>query len=485
MKLDLKWLLYIPIIFLFFPAFYCSIGGSFYTIFYFVLFAALVFCIISNPNSFIQKMSNLIKITPFKWFVILLLFIIFNSIFLSFIGVTTTSQSVKAIMVQLILGIIPVFVYFTYIIERYISFEEFLNKFLLLFWFFLVVGFICYIGQLFDINIINNIFDFFANVRIMQTNTNGTFGQASDYFAYGLPRLDNLCDEPSAYAQFLFLFLPLVYFYGTSDFELCKNKILNKFITKTMIPFTWLSIILTFSPIYLILCLILTGIYYFKEIYSLIKKYFVIICMVFLLFIITVLNIDFSETYISRIINVISNVKSFDDFILIEPSLATRFCSYINTFCVFLKYPIFGVGIGNIANKMYVQYLHSPVSLTPEIINLSRIYIASLGRIHMNYGYIYVFLAENGIFAFLLLAIYYIKLFGNLINIQKIKNDCIGNLQQYAKTIIMSIIGIVILSFYNLPFTKSYVYLIFGIAIIYIYKVKTIILESINNDEKK
>ena len=77
--------------------------------------------------------------------------------------------------------------------------------------------------MLLNIEIINNIFDFFANARIIAFEKQGFFQQASGYFAFGLPRLDNLAEEPSFYAQFLFIFLPFIYGIASLKSQIYNN----------------------------------------------------------------------------------------------------------------------------------------------------------------------------------------------------------------------------------------------------------------------
>lgn len=470
MNINLKSFLYLPIILLFFQAFYFPLCGKSFAVFYLFLHLGLILCFI-NYKDFIRKMAYMMKNTPFKWFVILIIYMICNTLFLVLIGFAPFAQSVYTILIQLILGIIPVTLYFLYIIDKYISFDKFMQFFIITLWSILILGFVAYIGQFFDIKLINSFFDICANERLIRSASQGlNLDMASNYFAYGLPRLDNLCDEPSAYARTLFILLPFVYAFADTKIQIADNKLLDITIKKTLIPFTWLSILLTFSPIYLILCFLITFIYYFKEILYNLKKYIAIICLIVLAGIFILSCIDLSETYLSRIINVLTRIHSFDDFILVEPSLATRICSFINSFCVFLQHPITGVGLGNLATFqiIYNQYLHSPVSLTYEIITRTNIAMLNGGVPFVNIGFIYAFLAENGIIAATILYWFFIKLIHFLNVIVKNNND--NKIYTYQKSLKYSLIAILIISFYNSYYTLNLVYFVAALALSFLYR---------------
>lgn len=478
MKINVKPILYLPLIFFFLPAFAFYIPGidGVYLFFYISLYLSFVVFLLKDKVKFINTIIDIIKKTPLKYLILTFVLIIINTLFLSLISICSFGASVKNIILRLLLAIIPVILFYCYTLCKYISIKKFIKVFLLLFWISLIIGFVAYIGQFFKIEFINNIFDFFANQRILAEKYGDiSFGTLSNYEDFGMPRLDNLHQEPSHYAQFLFLFLPFVYSFGSSKLKIFKNIFFNALIKKTLIPFTWISLILTFSPIFLLFGFLITIIYYHEKILYIIKRYY--ICLLVLIFTILFLTykIDLSETYLSRIINVLTNINTFDDFILVEPSLATRIVSYINCFCLFLKNFFTGIGIGNIANLIDEQYLTSPVSLTPEIISKNSMLIKT-SKGFFTTGFIYAYLAENGIVITTVLIMFYYKLLKKInYFINQYKKRLLFE-ESYLKFMKHTFIALLINSFYNLSLSSIYLFFIISLIIshTYIYENKRI-----------
>lgn len=472
MKFNIKWLLYLPILFFFLPGFSFYLPGlkGIYKFFYISLYFSIVIIFIMDRKYFINKLISVCKKTPLIYFVVFLLFIALNSLILSLFGITTISQTIRSITIQIILCILPTIIYFIYIIKKHLGLVRFIKIFMFLFWLNLILGFIAYIGRWFDISVINGLFDFFNNARILDMLHQGTAEQTSEMYFLG-KRLCGLFEEPGYLGQFLFIFLPFVYTFSGTKVKLYNNNIFNKIFKITLVPLTWTNIILTLSPITLVFAGIISFIYYFKQILNLIKKYYIVIIVLISLIIAIVIKIDFSETYIARIINVITNIHSFEEFILIEPSLATRVASYINEFQIFLHHPFTGIGIGNLRNLMYAQFLNSPVALTPEIIGRTNLNIQMGGGASFISGFTYALLAENGIFAYSIFVCFYVKTF---YFINKFKNTSNNYFFEYLifKSLFYTMFCLFILSFYNLNLLSQYLHLIIVISVISIYSLK-------------
>ena len=476
MKFNIKWLLYLPILFFFLPGFSFYLPGlkGIYKFFYISLYFSFVVIFIFDKKYFINKLINICKKTPLIYFVVFLLFIALNSLLLSLFGITTISQTIRSIIMQIILCILPTIIYFIYIVKKYIGLKKFIKIFMFLFWINLVLGLIAYFGRWFEITIINSIFDFLNNARTLEIQILGAAAGQTPEISFQLEkRLCGLFEEPGYLGQFLFIFLPFVYTFSGTKVKLYNNNIFNKIFKITLVPLTWINIILTLSPITLVFAGIISFIYYFQQILNLIKKYYIVITVLIYLIIAIVKKIDFSETYIARIINIIINIHSFEDFILIEPSLATRVASYINEFQIFLHHPFTGVGIGNLKNYMYAQFLNSPVPLTPEIITKTKLIIQMGGGAMFNIGFMYALLAENGIFAYSILVCFYIKIF---YFINKFKNKANKYSYEYLifKSLHYTMFCLLILSFYNLNFISQYLHLLIAISVISIYEFKII-----------
>jgi len=163
-------ILILPIILFFLPAWGILVPGlnTVYTMLYPILYIALLACIIIDKQTFFSRILSLINQKMVKVFFIILLFIALNSILLSLFGITTIFQSLRSIIVQLILGATLFVFYYLYVIDKHISYKNFIYLFLLLLWIDLIIGIICFCSELLNIEIINNIFNVFANSRILK-----------------------------------------------------------------------------------------------------------------------------------------------------------------------------------------------------------------------------------------------------------------------------------------------------------------------------
>ena len=417
-KINLNKIIYLPLIFFFLPAFGFVLFSWTYTFFFVVLYIVLFIILILDYKHIYSKLKNVIKITPLKILLIMLALIVNNSIFLSILGITTFKLTMIYVVKHYLLCIFPIIIYFVYIIDKYINNRVFFKSFIFIYWVVLNIGFLAYIGQLLDLDVINNIFDFFANTRLLRGQILNYSSEVvlSNFKAFGIPRLDNLYEEPSHYAQLLFLIMPLSYSFVKIKNKVFKNRCLDIIIKKTIVLYTWISLILTQSPIYLVFAIIISVLYFFNQIIFYIKKnYYIVFFLIGLLYVI-IINNTFENSYIYRIINVLTTIRSFDDFIAIEASLATRVVCYINAFMVFVKHPLFGVGLGNLTspNILYQQYLKSPVSLTPEIEYNLQYIMPYTNKAFLNKNFIYIFCAENGILIFCLLIYFCFTIFKNL-----------------------------------------------------------------------
>lgn len=485
-KINVKHLIYLPIIFFFLPAFafYFPLTKGVYLFFYISIYINLFVIILIKRNNFIKMVSSIFRKTPLKIFILCVLCMILDSIYLSFIGYTTIPKILVAICLKFVLCIFPILIFFTLLLTRMISYKKFLNIFVLLYWWIvLVFGYITYFADFFDINCINTFIDFFANARILEHQfLTRTYLQDGHYFANGIPRLDGLFTEPAFYARFVFLFLPVAYIYGTKKLKITKNKILNKIIQKTIIPFSLISIILTQSPIYFILTLILISIIYFKKIIYIIKKHYLLVfillgCFSFLLYI-NVSNL--SNTYFSRIINVLNNIHNFEDFILVEPSLGSRIVCFYNAFLLFIKHPFTGVGMGNINVHMLNQMTNSPIILTYEIQENIKYAISSKNKFGYNRALIYHLLSSYGIIITAIFAYFHLKIYKILNKISSYTNLGYTN---YNICLILknSWIALTILFFYHINSDCYELWFIYALFVGYIINIKKGRLNEKNN----
>ena len=474
--INLRFILYLPIIFLFLPAFgfYMPAMKAVYQFFFIVLYASVFLVLVLDKKNIVEKSILLVKKTPIKHFLVFLFLIALDSIFMSIIGNGSIVQSIRSIIMQIFLFILPIVFFFTYIIDKYISYERFIRIFLMLIWLTLIVGIIGYLGELFNITFIDNVFDFFANTRLI--NPNGYYASIgmdlAHYKDFGIPRLDCLQQEPSFHARWLFIFLPLIYECSNKFVNVSVNKYLNYAIKKTIIPLAWINLILTLSPIYLVLSILLTIIMYFKKIIKIIKRFGIIIIIVIIPLAFKLNTIDLSNTYLVRILNVLTNIHSFEDFIVVEPSLAARVVCYINSFKIFLQHPVFGVGIGYFNDALYKAFLHSPVPLTAE--NIGKFQLASMTNSKMSYNSSIFFdnLATYGIFISGYFLFFYYQLFEIINNIQiYLTKNCNYKYIHITHVLKWLLFTQFVVMFYESTILSFELYIIIALCIAFIYKI--------------
>lgn len=471
---------YLPVILFFLPAFTFWVpflnGG--YLFFSVSIYIALIYMALKYKRRLISIIYKVIRKTPLKIFIIILFLISVNVLVQAFIGFVGLVSSLRAVIMQICLCILPTLIYFLLLINKEMSYKKFTKIFLFLFWINLLIGFVSYIGQLFDIKFINTIFSILANSRyLVHSHSSYNYGvdEQDNYMANGIPRLDNLYEEPGFYARFLFLFLPFIYAFASSHITICKKKLLNFVIKNSMVIFTWISLILTLSPIFLVFSILLTVILYFDRILIFLKKYLFLVILSFILSF-TLLYTNFENTntstsaYIGRITRIFT-VNSFEEFLKVEPSLGTRVVGSINAFYVAYKHFLFGVGFAHVEDEhiMAPQYLNSPVPLTYEIIAKSNANLNFQNKVAVPAFFICRFFAENGIILTLLLFYFMHLLDKNLkkimLSIDKKSFDYI-----YIKALRGCLIALLLQFFYELNFLQKDFYLIIALCVSIIYK---------------
>ena len=254
-----------------------------------------------------------------------------------------------------------------------------------------------------------------SNIPFLQTIFDYTLTNTRQETIYSeVLRTKSTFVEPSFFARFICLNLLLVYEFSRSKFRLFKNRLLNIF-TKKLFPYiSWFLLIATKSPIFLIVGIIITLLYFRK---ILLKRTIIIpvTCLAIILIVIALNSSIISiinASYLRRVINVINSLDSFEAFIGLESSLATRIINLTNQFILFVHNPLFGVGYGNISSLLASQLINSPLALTSEI---SR--AISNDEMAFNSSILFSSLAGTGIITTMVLYSFFIKAF------QYVKND--------------------------------------------------------------
>ena len=399
--------------------------------------------------------------------ILFLAFSFLNSLILPiFLNELSIARSIVIIIKIGLLCICPMLFLYIYIVGKYIAVKKFFKTFIIIFLLILLVGLIAFLGQYFNISFINKFFDIVANSRLLafEKGLKGFEQETlSNYIAFGLPRLDNLHEEPSFYARFLFVFLPLIYNISTVKQKLLKSGLLDRILKRTIYILAWLNLFLTFSPIFILLSCCIT-IFHFK---SFIKKYWYIVLTIFSIFIIGLSLINLQETFLSRILIFITRIRSFSDFIAMEPSLAGRIIIYINLICIFFKNILFGVGFGQAFFLIINQLASSPIDLTPGVQTKLLAALTTGSSLSYNTGFIYTVFCENGIFISILFMIFCKSLYVEINKI--IKNSSYELIIKLAKGLKWSLISLFILMFYDMTSIQIEMYMIFSMCLILIY----------------
>ncbi len=307
-----------------------------------------------------------------------------------------------------------------------------------------------------------SVLDFFTNARyVLYKDFQCVQNIGRVYCTFG---------EPSGLGQFIFITMPIIMKLSSAKFKIFNNKYLNFLIKRTAVPFMLITVILTKSPIYLILC----GIEYFILLIifniKLIKKYliqvflFIITFLSFFVYIYIAHKEAIESTYIFRILQTMYAIGDFNKLVFFEPSLATRIVSYSAQFGAFSKRIVFGCGINNVEVFLNSFYLQSTnLSFTPE--NIAT-YLNKPHWVGVNRSFFWTSLAETGILG---IFSYLLFIYKNFSFLNQMKRLCYGIDKDFIHGLYWSMISIVIISFYNLGTDNNFMWLIFGFIPMLLY----------------
>lgn len=457
--INFKYLILIPlIVLLILPAFAIPLYKPIYLSFICTISFFLFFVFFKQQN-FFKRVNLLIRKTPFKYFLCFAIWIIIDGLFLVLLGKYSIFNYLYYMLTLLILTFTCTYLLPSIIFPKYFS-KQFFIKFLFITYFILcIAGIIQYLSMILDITFINNIIKILTNIRFL-LNDNHQFSDT---------RLSGLFEEPGYFGAFLFLNFPIVYNLCCSKYKIFDNKYLNIIIKKSLIPLFWICLILTKSPIWLIFCLILTGIYFLKTIVTFILKHIVkfiiaivLICVLTFIFF-TQLNL--SETYLNRIYLTIKVLGNWELFVIIEPSLATRILSYFYTFKVFLSNFILGVGLGNTKYYTINQIFNTPIPITLELQkHITNTIFSGSNRLGLNGAFFFDVLADSGIIGCI---VFYYFLFKSYIWNNKIKMKYTGINYLLLDGLSKSVLAFILISFYDVNYMTLFVWFLLGLGLIF------------------
>lgn len=371
MVVNIRFLIFITLILLFLPSFCFIIGSQFIPVYIPAILCMFFILAIFYHKQLISNALYFYKKTPFKYLVIFFIWSIITIIFSILKGNFFIGGFITGTLGGLICSVVLPCLFTLFITPKYINTKIFIKFLYFFFWFVFLLGILDFIIFYFNIPVLKEVITIFSNKRLLMYDVT----EITRVFVGNLPRARAIFDEPSFLGYFTFVVSPIVYEWTLNKFRMFKNNYLNLLIKRTIIPFMWLSLILTQSPIFLIFNIAFSSFYFLiiRKSYKKIVKHFVPIS-IFLTFTVAIAipfisKIDFSTTYLNRIILVVQNIKSFEDFIMVEPSLGTRIIVMINAIQMGLNNILFGVGYGNMSYLIANQLAQSKLPLTQELQN--------------------------------------------------------------------------------------------------------------------
>ena len=411
----------------------------------------------------ISTVLSFYKNTPFKYLVLFFIWALITIIFSIIKGNFFIGGFITGTLGGLICSVMLPCILCLFIIPKYINIKVFVRFLYLFFWLVFLLGIIDFLVFYFNIPILKELITILSNKRLLMFNST----EISRVMVGNLPRARSIFDEPSFLGYFIFVVSPMVYEWTLSKYKIFKNNLINIITKRTIIPFMWISLILTQSPIFLIFNIIFTTIYFLiiRQEYKKIIKHFIPTAVLFLslisviLFIIT--KVDLSSTYLNRIFLVVQNINSFEDFIMVEPSLGTRIIVMISTIKLGLQHLFLGVGYGNMSYLIAQQLAQSNLPLTAELQKF--IFLDMTTPPMMISTKIF---SETGLIGIIL---FYYFLFRIYRQLKILKLNCTNNIS-IINGLELFIIVYFCSSFYGSVFNQPYIFVIIGFIIAVIYK---------------
>ncbi len=468
MKLHLyKTFLYITLITLFLPAFALPIviNNFCITVFFVMMIAFLFYYAIFHYEYFNKNLAIFLKFKATQFFFIYFFWLIIISLIHIFMGDTSFVKSFLSLLIRFINIFFPFFIGFIFI-KNVKNKKAFYFVYFIL-WGILLFGIFDFIAFYFDVDILKSIFNFFVNRRLIIRD----LSELKAMVNY-LPRIQSVFEEPCHLAAFICAFLPFIYKISFSKIKITSYRFINKFL-KFFMPFiAWLEIIGTFSPIYLIIAIILTIFYIliekgvkFKLSYNNIGILIILLYLVYLFFNFF-LYANLTNSVLLRIQAVIKAFTDINILILAEQSLGRRLIDIINEFILFIKNPILGTGPSSLGKNLYLQLLQSPVVSTLEV---NRALLKSPDNYLPTPNIFFSNLAESGIIGITTLYLFFISIFRIIKNVLKYLN---GELYIFGFGLKYFVLLYIILSFYDSQLTFPYGLTMFGIVLGFIYNLK-------------
>lgn len=357
-----------------------------------------------NAKSINRNLKLLYKNTPFKNFMYLYAWLIISGIIAVVRGYYTFGYFIIMVIISFFFRGFLLYLYPSIVFPKYINLKILIKFFLIAIYIVLLMGIIEFIVSILNFQPILDLIHLFSNAAHTEVVVLDAYS--------AIPRIRSLMVEPGALADFIAASIPFIINIPDSKYRIFKNKYLNLFVKKTIFPMSVVCLFLTQSPIGLLFGIGMIIYVYYKKITKLLKKYYYFTIPVIIIMVISIAisftKMNIAESFIVRIFNVIGSILegNFDEFILIEPSLATRVLNYLNQIQLWLKHPIAGVGAFNRGWVLYKQLQYSTLPYTPEI---KRNIMEYNGLLTANMTPMTQLLYQTGIIGFVLYIIYMVK----------------------------------------------------------------------------
>ena len=422
----------------------------------FILFLILIF----KTKDFFITVKNVVNYTSFKYLLLCIFWLVMTSLFCGSVG-TVLKINFRILLIWGLVILSTIFITF-FSIPKYISYKKCLKLFIIMYQFIMYYGIINFIARLFYIYPLMILHNFVCTRAVLQSGK--SFLDINQW-----ERATSLFFEPSFFATFIFLFLPLAYVLANRNILLFKNRIKDKLFKASLIVITWLNLIFTMSPMYIVLCCLYTIIFFSKSILKHLRKKqnILIVCFIVILSIPPLLiitpSINFSNNKVFH--RVLTTTKSFGDFnslVETEVSLATRILTSANTWIAAKKHPIKGVGFGNDHDIMYQQYTTTNLPMTWEIIEKAILEDSAGSASNIFFS----MLLQAGWIGIILLYLFFINSIVNSFKIKSYKNSN----NAFLEIIQLISINYIIISFYWGYITYPIMWFIFAILNTFIYQ---------------
>ena len=409
------------------------------------------------------------KKTPFKYLIWFLIYLLLTSFFHG--DSTTTIKILRRIFLIITLIIIPVLMYALIFVPRFISFFKVFKVFVHTTFWILLYGVIDYTFRI-VFHTKPPLYNILCSRNYYNTIRYESFNGSSEI----LERACSIFFEPSFFATFIFLFLPMIYVLLKSKIKILNNSMLNLTLKLLLLILAWTCLFLTKSPIYIIFSIIYTFLFFFNDILKMLKKYPLKVFLSLLLLCFSFSLISTTKNPIMyRMQKIVSSLGRIESLIIADTSFATRILATENTFMAFKSVPLLGCGYGNGNDIMYKQYRKTKTPLTEEIITKQML----INKEAPSPNIFWSMLLQTGIIGTALLFTFFIK---SILVALKIQKYFVAKENIFVKILILIAINYIIISFYWSIDTYPMMWFIFGLLNSYILHSRLKILMNRNSE---